>query len=140
MRMRQATRVLGAPFDEALRPLGLQISQLPLLCAAALHGEAGASMRDLARATGLDPTTVTRNVRPLENAGLLRVARSPSDARTRVVLLTHAGERMLEAVYPVWQRVLTKVRRAFGATTFDEISHPLTNIIDQRQAALADDA
>jgi hypothetical protein len=46
MRARQACRVLGKPFDEALRPLGLQVTQLPLLCGVALFGEpAGSAIR-----------------------------------------------------------------------------------------------
>src|SRR5215510_11640575 len=106
MRARQAARVFGKIFDEAFRPLGLQLTQLPLLCGVALFGEKGAPIGKLAHGMVIDPTTLTRNIRPLERAGLLRVARSPDDARTRIVFLTAAGERMVEAAYPVWQRAL----------------------------------
>lgn len=128
MKMRQATRVIGSYFDEALRPLGLQLSQLPLLCATALHGEEGASMSQLARVLALDPTTLTRNVRPLERAGLLRVARSPHDARARVVFLTPAGQRMLERAYPVWLEALKNVQRTFGAARMKELGAQLAQI------------
>ena len=130
MKMRQATRIMGAYFDEALRPLGLQLSQLPLLCAAALHGEEGASMSQLARVLVLDPTTLTRNVRPLERTGLLRVARSPHDARARVVFLTPAGQRMIERAYPVWLEALKSVQRTFGAARIKDLGAQLAEIAE----------
>src|SRR6266849_9522293 len=95
MQARQVSRVLAKTFDAAFRPLGLQSSQLPVLIGVALSGEAGASIGSLARAVVIDPTTLTRTVRPLERAGLIRVARSPNDARARVILLTRSGERMI---------------------------------------------
>ncbi len=129
MRARQASRALGRVFDEALRPLGLQLSQLPLLCAAALAGEAGASISTLARGIVIDPTTLTRNVRPLEKAGLLRVARSPQDRRTRMVLLTPSGARMIERAFPAWQRALKEANAAFGEQRIGELRAQLGRIV-----------
>lgn len=129
MRARQASRALGRIFDDALRPLGLQLSQLPLLCAAAMSGEAGASIGALARAMVIDPTTLTRNIRPLEKAGLLRVARLPADRRVRVVLLTRSGERMIERTFPAWQRALAQAHAEFGADEIGELRARLEAIV-----------
>jgi len=129
MRARQASRALGRIFDEALRPLGLHLSQLPLLCAAAMAGEAGAPINALARGIVIDPTTLTRNIRPLEKAGLLRVARSPQDKRTRMVFLTRAGERMLERTFPAWQRALKEANAAFGEKRIGEMRTHLGRIV-----------
>lgn len=129
MRARQASRVLGKIFDDALRPLGLQVSQLPLLCAAAIAGEAGASITALARGIVIDPTTLTRNIRPLEKAGLLRVARSPQDKRTRMVILTRSGERMIERTFPAWQRALKEANTAFGHERIGEMHAHLGRIV-----------
>ncbi len=129
MRARQAARALGRIFDEALRPLGLQVSQLPLLCAAAMVGEAGASITNLARGIVIDPTTLTRNIRPLEQAGLLRVARSPQDKRTRMVFLTPSGERMIERIFPAWQRALKEANAAFGEKRIGEVRAQLGRIV-----------
>jgi DNA-binding MarR family transcriptional regulator len=129
MRARQASRVFGKFFDDAFRSLGLQLSQLPLLCAVALFGDKGASISKLARGMVIDPTTLTRNIRPLERAGLLRVARSPDDARTRVVFLTRAGEQMIEEMYPAWQRALKKIQSTFGAQQVDALRSQLATIV-----------
>ncbi len=129
LRARQASRALGRFFDQALRPIGLQVSQLPLLCAAAIAGESGAPIGALARAIVIDPTTLTRNVRPLEKAGLLRVARSPHDRRTRVVFLTRAGERMLERAFPAWQRALREANATFGEGRVADMHAQLGGIV-----------
>src|SRR5262245_33514568 len=103
-RARQAARTLTKLYDEALRPADVQLSQLTLLVAVAQFGEHGASMGALAEALVMDRTTLTRNLRPLESAGLLRVARAPGDERLRIVFLTRAGERKIEEAFPLWER------------------------------------
>lgn len=118
LRARQASRALARVYDEALRPLGLQSSQLTVLVAVAMHGKGGAPIGRVAQVLVMDRTTLTRNVRPLERAGLLQIARSAEDARTRVVVLTKAGERLLELAYPVWERVTKSVRRSMGERGF----------------------
>ena len=94
-----------------------------------MAGEAGASIGALARGIVLDPTTLTRNIRPLEKAGLLRVARSPQDKRTRMVFLTRSGERMIERVFPAWQRALGEANAAFGERRIGEVRVQLGRIV-----------
>jgi DNA-binding MarR family transcriptional regulator len=115
LRVRQASRVLAKLYDDELAPFGLRSSQLPVLAAAALFGDAGVTMSNLAQAVLMDRTTLTRSVRPLERAGLLRVARSPEDARTKIVVITRAGERTIESIFPVWERVLKQIKKRLGA-------------------------
>src|SRR5262249_13426575 len=113
MRVRQAGRMLARVYDEAFRPMGIELSQLPVLGAAAMKGDAGLSVTDLARFLVMDRTTVTRAIRPLEKAGLLHVARSLDDARSKIVIITRAGEKTLRAVYPAWERTTKRVREVF---------------------------
>jgi DNA-binding MarR family transcriptional regulator len=134
-RVRQASRVLAKLYDDELRQFGLQLSQLPVLVAVALFGESGAAMSRLAQAVVMDRTTLTRNIQPLERVGLLRVARSPEDARARVVFLTRSGERMIESVYPVWERVLKGIRKFLGADAFAQLHERLDQVIALSPAA-----
>ena len=129
VRVRQASRVLSKLYDDELRPFGVQSSQLPVLAAVAIFGESGAKMSALARAIVMDRTTLTRNVRPLEEAGWLRVARSPDDARTRIVFLTPAGERLLESIFPVWERVMKTIRSKLGPRVLGELQGGLDEVI-----------
>lgn len=87
-RVRQAARVLSRIYDDALRPAGLHASQFSMLVGAARFGDRGATIGALAEKLVMDRTTLTRNIAPLEKEGYLRVARSPTDARLKIVLLT----------------------------------------------------
>jgi len=114
LRARQAARALSKIYDEALRPSGVQASQLAVLVAVAHFGERGASAHALADVLVMDRSTLSRNLRPLEKQGLLRVARAPEDARLRLALLTKQGERVLELVYPLWLSAQQEVEERTG--------------------------
>ncbi|MEH2555320.1 DNA-binding MarR family transcriptional regulator [Bradyrhizobium algeriense] len=132
LRVRQASRVLAKLYDDELAPFGLHSSQLPVLAAAALFGDSGATMSRLAQAVLMDRTTLTRSILPLERAGLLRVARSPEDARTKVVVITRAGERTIESIFPVWERVFTRIKETLGEDTLIELHSQLDEVIGLR--------
>jgi DNA-binding MarR family transcriptional regulator len=129
MRIRQASRVLTRIYDESLRSLDIQESQLSVLVAIAIFGENGATMGALAKALVMDRTTLTRNIQPLEKAGWLRVARAPDDARARIIFLTRSGERMLESAAPLWEHAQERVRRALGTKGFDALRMRLSEVV-----------
>jgi DNA-binding MarR family transcriptional regulator len=135
MRVRQASRVLTKIYDTELRPTGLQESQVSVLVAIARFGERGATIGNLAGALKMDRTTVTRNLGPLEKSGLVRVARSPDDARVRTILLSRAGEAMIVSALPLWERAQKKVRDALGDELLADVSINLGRV-----AALGDPA
>jgi len=129
IRVRQASRLLTRVYDEALRPLGIQASQLSVLIAVALVGENGGNFGAVARVLSMDRTTLTRNLAPLEKAGLLRVSRSPTDARARIVSLTRAGEKQIESAYPRWEQAQKQIRARLGASTFDALRAQLDGVV-----------
>ncbi|WP_394831382.1 MarR family winged helix-turn-helix transcriptional regulator [Pendulispora rubella] len=129
MRVRQVARLFTRIYDESLRSVGIQESQLSVLVAAAMFGENGATMGALAGRLVMDRTTLTRNIVPLEKAGYLRVARAAADARARVVLLTHAGERLIEAAYPHWEEGQKRIRRTLGAEQFEGLRAQLSDVV-----------
>jgi DNA-binding MarR family transcriptional regulator len=99
------------------------------LVAVAMFGEDGAMIGALAQALVLDRTTLTRNIKPLERAGLLRVARSPKDARARVVVLARGGERMIESAYPLWEQAQKRIRDSFGPRRVDALRDRLAELV-----------
>jgi len=121
-RVRQVSRALTQIYDDTSRPTGLQSSQVSVLVAVARFGEAGANINALARVLVMDRTTLSRNLRPLEKLGLLRVARAPDDARRRIVLLTRAGERKIEEAYPLWEQAQRKIRKLLGTGSADDLA------------------
>lgn len=129
IRVRQVSRLLTRVYDEALRPVGVGTSQLSVLVAIAMFGEAGARMGALAQVLVMQRTTLTRNLRPLEKAGWVRVGRSRDDARARVVTLTPSGERSIEAAYPLWEDAQRRIRDALGAGKMASLRAQLAEVV-----------
>ena len=57
---------------------------------------------------GLERTTLTRNLRPLEKRGLIR-SESEDDGRVRRIGVTPDGERLAVELLPAWQRAQASV-------------------------------
>jgi DNA-binding MarR family transcriptional regulator len=75
----RAAQALARRFDEALRPVGLTNQQFSLLMA--LNQPEPPSMVPVARLLGMDRTTLTAAVKPLEKRGLIGVESDPKDRR-----------------------------------------------------------
>jgi DNA-binding MarR family transcriptional regulator len=99
---RLAARRITQFLDREMAGLGLSVAQLGLMAqiAAASDDTLGA----LARRTGLEQSTLSRNLRTLEGEGLIEIAVVDSDLRRRAVWLTEAGARRLEAAIPLWRK------------------------------------
>lgn len=113
-RVRRVSRALTRLYDEALRPLEIQATQLTLLNAVALVEERDAAMGELAGVLAMDVTTLSRNLRPLRASGFVRIERSKEDGRVRLVRLTEKGRRMLAEALPLWRQAQARVVAALG--------------------------
>ena len=108
---RLAARRITQFLDREMAGCGLTVAQLGLMAqiAAASDDTLGA----LARHTGLEQSTLSRNLRTLEGEGLIEIAVVESDLRRRAVWLTEAGARRLEAAIPIWRKAHAKLARRF---------------------------
>jgi DNA-binding MarR family transcriptional regulator len=88
-RLRRAARRVTWVHDRALAPSGLTSTQFNILSVIA-HSE-GRSIGALADFPGMDPTTLTRNLRPLIAQALVGDAPHPADGRARAIALTQRG-------------------------------------------------
>jgi DNA-binding MarR family transcriptional regulator len=70
-RTRMATRALTRLYDDSLRSVGLRATQLAVLVG--VGGDDVVSITALAKFMGMDRSTLTRNLAPLEREGLIRV-------------------------------------------------------------------
>ena len=109
--LRQAARVVTQLYDEALAPAGIRSTQFSLLTAIAWSQPV--SMNDLAARMVMDRTTLTRNLRPVVEAGLVTV-RAGDDRRRREVALTRAGTRTLVEATGRWREAQAEMREALG--------------------------
>src|SRR5271167_4182373 len=108
---RLAARRITNFLEEHMQGSGLTLAQLGLMAqiAAAPDDTLGA----LAERTGLEQSTLSRNLRNLEGEGLVEIAVVESDQRRRTVWLTEAGARRLEAAIPVWRRAHAVLAKRF---------------------------
>jgi DNA-binding MarR family transcriptional regulator len=98
---RLAARRITNFLEDRMHGSGLSLAQFGLMgqIAAAPDDTLGA----LAERTGLDQSTLSRNLRGLEAAGYVEIAIADDDQRRRAVWLTEEGARRLEAALPVWR-------------------------------------
>lgn len=116
-RARRTARAITRLYDAALRPTGLQATQVTLMNAIALGPDGAQPMGRLAEILALEISTLTRNLRPLQSAGLIEIGRSDTDRRVRVVRLTEAGEARLVAALPHWRRAHAQIVATLGEAT-----------------------
>jgi DNA-binding MarR family transcriptional regulator len=127
LNLRWASRAVSQVYDEALRPAGLKTTQFSLL--GAVWKYEGASIQELADGIGLDRTSLTRALQPLERDGLLAIATSATDGRVRSVSLTDEGRRRLEAGYPLWKQAQAELERRVGGERLQELVASLRELV-----------
>lgn len=106
---RLAARRITQFLEREIAGSGLGLAQLGLM--AQIASAADDTLGALAERTGLDQSTLSRNLRTLEGEGLIEIAIVENDLRRRAVWLTEAGARRLEAALPVWRRAHAKLGR-----------------------------
>jgi DNA-binding MarR family transcriptional regulator len=111
VRLRMLNRVITNIYDDALRSLGLKVSQLNLLTATARLGLARpAQVCDILQ---LDASTLSRNVKPLQAHGWLEVV-PEEDARAQPFRLTPQGKRLIEKAVPAWEEAQRRAAELLG--------------------------
>jgi DNA-binding MarR family transcriptional regulator len=98
---RLAARRITRALDQALADLALSSAQLGLMAQIATLSDD--TLGALAERTGLEQSTLSRNLKILERDGLIEIAVVEKDLRRRAVWLTETGARRLEAALPVWR-------------------------------------
>src|SRR3974390_3561313 len=86
LHVQRAARALARRFDEALRPMGLTNGQFSLMMS--LNRPQPPDMGAVASLLGMDRTTLTAALKPLQRRRLLRISVDPADRRGRIMTLT----------------------------------------------------
>jgi DNA-binding MarR family transcriptional regulator len=109
---RLAARRISQFLDRELAPTGISAAQIALMAqiAAAEDDTLGA----LAARSGLEQSTLSRNLRTLENAGLIEIAAVETDLRRRSAWLTETGARRLESAIPLWRKAQARLAAAIA--------------------------
>lgn len=98
----RAARTLARRFDEAFAPLGISHGQYSLMIS--LNRPDPPRLGEAAAFLAMDRTTLTANLKPLERQGYVKIVPDKDDKRSRRLILTTAGRRILTAAVPIWRK------------------------------------
>ena len=124
--LRRSARTVTQFYDRTLAPTGLRATQFTLMTVIRRTG--GLPFSSLADVLGMDRTTLTRNLRPLEREGLVKIE-SGSDRRVRLVRLTRLGERKQSEAQPLWAKAHARVSEGIGENTWRALQKQLSRTI-----------
>ena len=110
--LRRASRGVTRRYDDALAAVGLGAAQFSLLRHVQRLTQPSISV--LADAMGLDRSTLGRNLRVLEEQGLVQLGEG-RDLRAREVRLTEAGLQRIGQAMPLWEQVQRELNARLGA-------------------------
>lgn len=125
VRVRLLNRVITNIYDEALRPLGLKVSQVNILVVAGKLGVARPTQ--VCELLNLDASTLSRNVERMQARGWLEVV-PDEDGRSQPFRLTTHGRKLLEKAVPAWEKAqeqATALLGQAGVEMLQKITRPL---------------
>lgn len=124
--MRRASRQITRFYDAQLAPTGLRITQF--LTLAALSQEGSVAVNALAERLDVERTAMGKMIGFLARDGLIRLRRSPTDGRSRLVELTEKGRRRCTDAMPLWFDAQRRFEQLNGAWNVAELLRGLRRI------------
>jgi len=112
--LRRASRAVTQHYEKHFRGSGLRATQFTILATLAQAGPL--SISELSDQLGIDRTTLSRNLRLIEDQGWIS-ALAHGDQRVRKMALTPRGRKKASAALAFWKRADTSVEpilRGFG--------------------------
>lgn len=130
LRLTRSARVVAQAFDRAMAEAGGSASTWQVLLL--IRTRQWGTQSKMAEAMGLTSATLTHHLNALEERGLVRRWREPSNRRVQHVELTPGGGELFDRLRVVAQRYDERVRS--GLT--DEETHLLAELLDRVQAGV----
>jgi DNA-binding MarR family transcriptional regulator len=126
LNLKRAARAVARRYDEALEPVDLTNGQYSTLMAIA--GLQPVPMQILAERLGMDRTTLTATLKPLQRRGLISIHLDIADRRSRKLALTDEGAVLLRDAVPLWKKVQQAVGRIVGNSNAPALRAQLTRL------------
>lgn len=132
-KLRKLMRRVAQHYDAEMARIGLKTTQYSLLSHVLKLGPLRPG--ELAQAMAMDASTLTRNLKPLVEAGWIEVG-AGTDARSRTVSITDAGREKRQEAQRHWKAAQESINQLLGAErvlalhalideSLDLLSHPL---------------
>lgn len=114
---RAAARRLTRDYDEALKPIGLKITQFSIL--AIIRNVQPKSITDMSAIMAMERTSLVRTLTLLEKKGYIKMG-PEGYRREREMSLTNKGKKILERAIPLWNEAQNKFKARLGSTIWEE--------------------
>ena len=128
--IRQATRMLGQLYDDALAPSGLRATQHNLLNTIRVMD--APTLREMATALVMDLSALGHSLKPLVRDGLVAVTTDAQDRRAKRATLTKAGSKKLQETARLWRQAQDRFDIAFGSGRAEELREKSGQCFDRR--------
>ena len=115
-RTRKLARTVTRLYNDQLRPLGLNITEMNLMAAIAAQGSAQPAR--LGRAMALEKSTLSRNSSRLVDRGWVELRDHP-DGPGMLLTLSASGNEMLNHAIPAWKEAQQRARSLVAAALPD---------------------
>jgi DNA-binding MarR family transcriptional regulator len=115
-RTRKLARTVTRLYNDCLRPLGLNITEMNLL--AAIAAQRSVQPAKLGRAMELEKSTLSRNSSRLVERGWVEIRDHPDD-RGVLLALTARGNQMLLNALPAWKEAQQRAQSLVAETLLD---------------------
>ena len=123
LHVQRAARALARRFDAALRPVGLTNGQFSLLMS--LNRPQPPDMGSVASLLGMDRTTLTASLKPLQRRKLIKIIVDRADRRARIMSLTFKGRSVLSSAVPIWKATHAQLESLLPTGTPDRLRRNL---------------
>lgn len=111
LKLRQLMRRVAQHYDAEMGKVGLKTTQYSLLSYVEKLGPV--RPMDLAQSIKMDASTLTRNLKPLADAGWVVVS-AGADARSRLVTITDEGRQKRAEAKRKWKKAQEALNEALG--------------------------
>jgi DNA-binding MarR family transcriptional regulator len=112
VRVRALNRVISTLYDDALRPLGVRVSQMNILVVTARLGTVRPAK--VCEILHMDASTLSRNVERLRAKRWVETV-AEDDGRAQPFRLTAQGQRVLGRLVPAWREAQQRAEELLGA-------------------------
>lgn len=126
-----AARAITRAYDDALRSTGLRATQISVLAAIGARG--ALSIKSLADSLAMERTTLTRNLRPLEERGYVALA-PEGRHRSRVLTLTRSGRSALADALPLWENAQRTTKERLGSQRWRGVQEALQELTQEHHS------
>jgi DNA-binding MarR family transcriptional regulator len=124
-KLRVASRKVTRMYDDAIRSVGIVPTQFTLL--AVVGRSEAVTITELAENLGMERTTLSRNLKPLERDGLISVS-AEGYRRSRSVQLSDKGVTVLGKALPLWKDAQATLKKQLGTDIWNQLQTDLTKV------------